>query len=93
MDIIIEELLSLIIESSYEGTKSKKVPKVVRIILATFLILFFSLIIGVLLLAGILSLKNNLKMGIALILLGLFFLISFIVKILNTYKEIKNRKE
>jgi hypothetical protein len=92
MDIIIEEILGLIIEGSIEVTKSKKMPKIIRIIFAIFLVLFFSFVLGAIFIAGIFSLKDNLAMGLFCIALGIIFLISMILKVKNAYKEIKERK-
>ena len=92
MDILIEEILGLILEGSVEATKSSKVPKPIRIILAIFLILFFTFVIGAVLLAGIVSLNDNLAMGLFCIGIAIFLLISAIFKVKNTYNEIKNRK-
>ena len=92
MDIIIEEILGLVLEGSIEVAKSKKMPKIIRIIFAIFLVLFFSFVLGAIFIAGIFSLKDNLAMGIFCIVLGIFFLVSIILKVKNTYKEIKERK-
>ncbi len=92
MEDIFEFILELVLEGSIEVSKSKKVPKYIRYPLIGIISLFFIAIIGLVFLAGILSLKENIFFGIFLILAGLFLLIMSIVEFRKTYLNKMNKK-
>ena len=85
MDFLFELLFDLIADGTFELSKSKKVPKYIRYPLIVIIVLFFIAAIGVTLLAGLLSLKENLLLGIIFIALALFLLIMGVVKFRKVY--------
>ena len=92
MDLLIEFLIELIFDGTIELSSNKKVPKVIRYPLIVLIVLIFSIFIVGFLILGILSLKENIGMGIFLIILSLIFLLFFIKKIKEKYKELKSKK-
>ena len=82
MDLLFEALFDLILEGSFEASKSKKVPKPIRILL----------IFGFLFYLGIIGLSKNLLAGILLIAFGLLFLILSIIKFRKTYLNKMNKQ-
>ncbi len=92
MELIIEFIFELIFEGSIEISKSNKIPKWIRYPLIVIIALFFIAIIGTILLGGVLSLKENIFIGIFLILVGLFMLIMSILKFKEIYLIKINKK-
>lgn len=89
MEYIIEFILDLVFESSVEISKSK-VPKYIRYPLIVIVTLFFIIVIGLIFLVGILSLKENIFLGIFFILVGILLLLMSIIKFKKTYlKQVK----
>ena len=83
LDILIEILIELIFEGSSELLKNNKVPKWIRIIIASiFISIIFALIV-----LGILILRKSIIGGIIIIGFGLFLLIGSIIKIRNYFKN------
>lgn len=91
MDFIIELLLELIFEGGMELSTSKKVPKWLRIILSSIIILFMLTITIGLVLIGILLIKTDLLPSIFFIVIGFVLLIGTIMKIKKLYFQ-KTRK-
>lgn len=91
MDFIIEILLELIFEGGMELSTSKKVPKWLRIILSSIIILFMLTITIGLVLIGILLIKTDLLPSIFFIVIGFVLLIGTILKIKKLYFQ-KTRK-
>lgn len=85
MEFIFEFILELVLEGSIEASKSSKIPKYIRYPLIVIISLFFVAIIGLVIFAGILSLKENILLGILFILIGLFMLIMSVIKFRKTY--------
>ncbi len=85
MESIFEFIFELILEGSVEISKSSKIPKWIRYPLIVIIALFFIAVIGIILLAGILSLKENIFIGIFLILVGLLMLTMSILKFREMY--------
>ena len=83
MELIFEILFDLIVEGSVEALGEKKVPLVLRIMAALFLIVVFGGLVGVLLFIGI-SDKNWIVAGIGV-------LIAFMVG-LDVWKTVKKRR-
>lgn len=92
MEYIIEFVLELIFEVGVEASKSRKVPKCIRFLLIAIISLLFIGVIGLIILMGLWILKNNILGGIFIILLGLFMLVSAIVKFRKTYLIKKEQK-
>ncbi len=85
MEYLFEFILELIFEGSIEVSKCKKVPKFIRYPLILIITLFFITVIGLIYLAGVLSLKENIILGVFFILLGLYMSIMSIIKFKNIY--------
>lgn len=85
MEYIFEFILELVFESSIDASKNKKIPKYIRYPLIVIIALFFIIVIGLIFLAGILSLKENVVAGIFFILIGIFMTIMSIAKFRKTY--------
>ena len=83
MDFLIEILLELVLEGSFELLKYKKVPKWIRYIIALF---FTSLLLGLIVL-GIIIFKESIIGGIIVIGIGLFLLIGITIKIIKYLKN------
>ena len=92
MDFLFELLLELIAEGTVELSKSIKVPKYIRYLLIGIIVLFFIAVIGIVLIAGLVSLEQNLLLGSIIIALAIFMLIMGIVKFRKTYLTRKNRQ-
>lgn len=92
MGLLFEAIFELILEGSFEASKSSKVPKPIRILLILLISLVYLVIIGFLLYFGIIGLSKNLLAGIVLIAFGLLFLILTIVKFRKTYLNKMNKK-
>lgn len=92
MEIIFEFILELIFEGSIEASKSSKTPRFIRYLLIVIISLFFIAVIGLILLVGILTLKENLIAGILMILIALFMLVMSIIKFRKTYLIRASRK-
>ena len=92
MDFLFELLLELIAEGTVELSKSVKVPKYIRYPLIGLIVLFFIAVIGIVLIAGFVSLEQNLLLGFIIIALAIFMLIMGIVKFRKTYLTRKNRQ-
>ena len=94
MDILYEFLIDLILEGAMEGSKSNRIPKPIRIILITFLLLFYAAIIGIIMFVGVEAIiyDNNILGGIIIIAVGLLILISCIVKFRQIYLEKKGSR-
>lgn len=85
MDILLEFIFELVLESSMEIAKDKKVNKWIRYPVAILLSLFIIAILGLILFVGIMFLIDeeiNLKLaGIAFIMFDVILIISAIRKI------------
>ena len=69
-------------------------PRVIyiRYLLIVIISLFFIVVIGLIFFVGILSLKENILLGILLILIGLFMFIMSVIKFRKTYLTVTNKK-
>ncbi len=91
MEFLFELLLELAAEGTVELSKSVRVPKPLRYVLIGIIVLFSAAVIGVMLLASILALKENVLFGILLLALTLFLLVMGIRKFRETYLKKKAR--
>ncbi len=91
MEYIFEFILELVLEGSIEVSTNSRIPKYIRYLLIVILSLFFIAVIGFVLFMGILSLKENILLGMFLILVGLFLLIMSIVKFRKAYLNKKDK--
>lgn len=90
MELLVEFVLSIVLEGCMEAGKSSKIPKYVRYPLLVIVVLFFTAVIGVTFFAGSLAIQKNIVAGIALFLLGLFMLTACIVKFKKEYFDKAN---
>lgn len=72
MDILFEILFECLLSGAVEGSKWQKLPKAVRIILGSLVVLVFAAVIGVIVLVGVLSLKDNIALSICMFVLAGF---------------------
>lgn len=87
MDILFEFLFELVFEGMMETAKSKKVPMVIRIIAGILVSAFFLAVIGVIVLIGILSFKDNKPFSVIMFILAIIFTIALILKIVKYIKK------
>lgn len=92
MEYIFGFILELVLEGSIEVSKKKNIPKYIRYPLIFVIVLFFIAVIGLILLVGVLSMKENMLLGIFFILVGLFLLIMSILKFKKIYLEKTNKE-
>ena len=93
MDFIFELILELLFEGSMDLSTNKKVPKWLRIIFASLIILFMLTITLGLVIIGILLIKQDPAPSIFFIILGTLLFIGAITKIKELYfqKRSKNK--
>ena len=96
MELFIEICLELIFEGTLEGTLelsgNKKVPKWLRYILLSVLLLFFSaVIIGLLVIGVLLIINAELWAGLLIVVLDLVLFGGLIYKVKKVHKEMKNK--
>lgn len=84
LDLILEGSIA-ILDGSIKAEKCRKVAKYIRYPLIIMIALLFIAVIGLIFLAGILSLKKNIPAGILFILLGLWMLIMGVIKFRKVY--------
>lgn len=72
MEVLFQGIFELIFEIIFESSKSEKTPKWLRYILTAVVLVFFTAVIGGLLLLGIIILKTNIPFGILLVAVALF---------------------
>lgn len=87
MDILFEFLFELVFEGMMETAKSKKVLMVIRIIAGVLVSAFFLAVIGVIVLIGILSFKDNKPFSVIMFILAIIFTIALILKIVKYIKK------
>lgn len=87
MDILFEFLFELVFEGMMETAKSKKVLMVIRIIAGVLVSAFLLAGIGVIVLVGILSFKDNKPFSVIMFILAIIFTIALILKIVKYIKK------
>ena len=81
MDFLLEILFELVAEGTVELSKSSRVPKYIRYPLFAVIVLFYIAVIGLVFGVGILSLRQNVLLGILFIALGVFMLVMIVLKL------------
>ncbi len=81
MDFLLEILFELVAEGTVELSKSSRVPKYIRYPLFAVIVLFYIAVIGLVFGVGILSLRQNVLLGILFIALGVFMLVMSVLKL------------
>ena len=90
MDLLLEFIFELVLESSIEIAKDKKVNKWIRYPVALFLSLFIIAFICVLLYVGIMFFIDE---EINIRLAGILFILFDIILIISAIRKIKNEKK
>ena len=90
MELLIEFLVDLILEGSLEISEDEKMPKWIRYICLTIVTLVFGAVTIGLFILGIYVGKENIYVGIFLILIALILLISGILKFGKKYIQRRN---
>ncbi len=93
MEFLFEFLLELALEGSIEVSKCRKIPKFIRYPLIAVLALFCLAVIGLVFVAGVLVLKENVLVGIFLISIGLFLLIMSGITFRKVYLTRTNKEQ
>lgn len=90
MEFIFEVLLELILEGSFEISKNRKLPKIIRYPLIGFIILLFLSVISLIFYTGVLTYQRINKIcGIIFIIIGLVFFVESIIKFKKLYLKKK----
>lgn len=92
MDFLFELLFELVAERTIELSKSIKVPKYIRYPLIGILAFFCITVIGIVLITGFISLKENLLLGCIIICIAIFMLVMGILKFKKTYLKRKYKE-
>jgi hypothetical protein len=92
MEFIFEVIVELILDGSIEMSKSSKVPNYIRYPLIAIISVFWIAVIGIIFLAGVISLRINIGLGLLLILIGLYTAVIGIVKFRKIYLSHKTGK-
>ena len=90
MDLLLEFIFELVLESSMEIAKDKKINKWIRYPLAILLSLFIIAVIGTILFVGIMFILDE---EINIKLAGILFIIFDIILIISAIRKIKKMKE
>ncbi len=85
MEYLFEFILEFVFEGSIEASKNSKIPKYIRYPLIVIIALFFITIIGLVFLAGILSLNKNIFVGIFFIVIGILMFVMGVINFRKTY--------
>lgn len=72
MELIFEFLFDCLFSGAVEGSRCKRIPKGIRIFLGLFVVLFSIAVIGLIVLCGVLSLKDNIALSIFMFALAGF---------------------
>ena len=88
MEIIVTIILGIIIELAYEGMKSKKIPKWLRILCTIFSVVFFIFILSVIGIVAYFTFNDK-----QYLLTGFLILINIVLITLAIKKIIKPGKE
>lgn len=91
-EIIVELILTLIVEGGVEASTNSRIPKFVRIPLLIIFGLGFLVIVFGLIIMGILTMSDNKVVEIFFIGLGIFFAVAISFQIRKKYKERINRQ-
>lgn len=89
MDFIIELVIELLLEESIEISSNKKVSKWIRYLLILFIVTMFAGIILLIFYLGFSLLNKNMLVAILILIIGVFMLISAIIKFKKLYIEKK----
>ena len=85
MEYLIEFILELVLDGGLEVSKNGKVPRPIRYIILSIILLFFLSIIGLIYFTAFLVLKQSIIGFILFLSLATFLLISAIIKLKKEY--------
>lgn len=90
MELLIEFLAELIFEGTIELSMSKSVPKWIRYILIVIIMCFFlTVFFGLGLFGTVAIIKNEIAIGIFILLVDAILVVSFIYRFIKTVQENK----
>ncbi|MBR6253032.1 MAG: hypothetical protein IKR04_04245 [Clostridia bacterium] len=87
MDFILDLLIDLVLEDGIEASQNKKIPKGLRYVILTAVILIYAMIIGLVVWFGITTLKESVVFGVGIIIFAVVFAVLCIIKFVNAYKR------
>lgn len=85
MELIIELIIELMLEGTFELSKNLKTPKWLRYPLIVFVLLFFIAVIAIIFIVGYLALKESVIIGLLLIVIAISFSVYSIAKFIDIY--------
>lgn len=85
MELIIEFIIELILDGSFELSKNLKTPKWLRYPLIILVLLFFIAVIAIIIIVGFLALKESTIIGLLLIIISIAFAVYSIAKFIDIY--------
>lgn len=85
MELIIEFIIELLLEGSFELSKNLKTPKWLRYPLIVLVALFFIAVIAIILIVGFLALEESTIIGLLLIIIAIAFGVYSIAKFIDIY--------
>ena len=83
LEFVLEFFFEIIVDGGMELQHEERIPKWIRVALAVFTVLFFTVVIVGCIVLGVLILKDTLPGGIAMIFLGVIMLLCTIRKIVK----------
>lgn len=87
LELIFDFIIELIVQGGEEAVSNRRIPPTVRIILLVISGVLFVGIVGLLVVAGILELQEDMVIGVALIGVGVIFAIGISWKLRKAYKN------
>ena len=93
MDLVMEFVLTLLLEGGMEASKDRRTPKLIRYVLVLLIALFFLAVISLLIWMGIVACRRTLLGGGIVILFGLFFLVWGAIRFRAAYVRKKGKSD
>lgn len=90
MEFLIELIIECFFEGVMEASTNKKLPRWLRIICITIIILFLTAVIGFIVFTGLMVLKQNLFIAMFLFAIALFLPIALSIKCKRSYQAKMN---
>lgn len=85
MEFLFDLIFDLIMEVGMEASENIKIPKCIRYLIIAVISLFFIAVIGLIFFVGVISIDENIFLGVFFILLAVVMLILSIFKFKKTY--------
>lgn len=93
MEFIMELIVEVLLEGSLEISKNRLFPKWIRYPLIFIIVLIFIIMIVALMFLGMFYIKENVFIGVLLILISVIIFFASIAKFKNTYMKRKEEHE